>query len=145
MMLKDHHHHMLRTFFQNFWRRVSKSSSNNGVVKVQRLTPNSHHQHRSRNNFLFVNSPIPKLSAHQVPSLIRRSGTGTAGDNYKQWRKMGWYNFHIYVPILWCDLKIKTPFQFLISLLSFFIKNYDTKTSQNMHCPWKCHFFFCLF
>ena len=80
MMLKNHH--LLHTFVQNLMGRIDRSHNNEQQVRVEKLD-----QTRNKNDYLYVNSPIPKLSSREVASLVRR--TGGTEDNYKQWRKMG--------------------------------------------------------
>ena len=84
MMLK--HHHLLHTFVQNLMSRMGRSH-NSEQVSVEKLMPSRLDQTRNKNDYLYVNSPIPKLSSRAVASLVRR--TGDTEDNYKQWRKMG--------------------------------------------------------
>ena len=80
MMLKNHH--LLHTFVQNLMGRIDRSHNNEQQVRVEKLD-----QTRNKNDYLYVNSKIPKLSSREVASLVRR--TGGTEDNYKQWRKMG--------------------------------------------------------
>ena len=87
MMLK--HHHLLHTFVQNLMGRMGRSHNSEQQVSVEKLMPSRLDQTRNKNDYLYVNSPIPKLSSREVASLVRR--TGGTEDNYKQWRKMGWY------------------------------------------------------
>ena len=84
MMLKQK---MLHTFVQNLMGRMGRSHNSDQQVSVEKLVPNRLDQTRNKNDYLYVNSKIPKLSSREVASLVRR--TGGTEDNYKQWRKMG--------------------------------------------------------
>ena len=85
MMLKNHH--LLHTFVQNLMGRMGRSHNSDQQVSIEKLMPNRLDQTRNKNDYLYVNSPTPKLSSREVASLVRR--TGGTEDNYKQWRKMG--------------------------------------------------------
>ena len=80
-------HRLLHTFVQNLMGRMGRSHNSDQQVSVEKLVPNRLDQTRNKNDYLYVNSPIPKLSSREVASLVRR--TGGTEDNYKQWRKMG--------------------------------------------------------
>ena len=67
--------------------RMGRSHNSEQQVSVEKLKPSRLDQTRNKNDYLYVNSPIPKLSSREVASLVRR--TGGTEDNYKQWRKMG--------------------------------------------------------
>ena len=84
-MLK--HQHLLQTFVQKLMGRMGRSHNSEQQVSVEKLKPSRLDQTRNKNDYLYVNSPIPKLSSREVASLVRR--TGGTEDNYKQWRKMG--------------------------------------------------------
>ena len=67
MMLKNHH--LLHTFVQNLMGRMGRSHKSDQQVSIEKLRPSRLDQTRNKNDYLYVNSPIPKLSSREVASL----------------------------------------------------------------------------
>ena len=63
MMLKQR---LFHTFVQNLMGKMGRSHNSDRQVSVEKLIPSRLDQTRNKNDYLYVNSPIPKLSSREV-------------------------------------------------------------------------------